>query len=370
MADNATTITVIEACGRAGVPVLLLSDPGVGKSSAIKGLAAAQGLPAETVIGSIREPADIGGLPFLPPDGRGMVLEPPAWAKRLCAARAGYLFLDELTTSPPAVQAAMLAVTLDRTVGEQRLPDGVVIVAAANPPDRAADGWELSPPLANRLCHVPYEPTAEEWIEGTATGWSAPPASRAITGSEARRARLLAMVAGFIRTRPALLDAFPAEPAAAAGPWPSRRTWTMTAAALAHVHDSDTEAVTAITFGLVGQGAGREFLTWRLAADLPDPETVLADPSVVNWADPRADRTWAVLSGVIALAAARGTAAAWRAAWGPVMAAADGGAPDVATAGARMLGRCRPPKAAVPAEAGRFRQVLAAARLVPAAGAA
>src|SRR2546422_6309517 len=41
-------------------------------------------------------------------------LEPPAWAKRLHAAQSGYLFLDELSTSPPAVQAAMLGVALER----------------------------------------------------------------------------------------------------------------------------------------------------------------------------------------------------------------------------------------------------------------
>ena len=370
MTDYATTVTVIDACGRAGVPVLLLSEPGMGKSSVVRALAAARGLPCETVLGSIREPADVAGLPVLPATGNGgVVLEPPAWARRLRDAGAGYLFLDELTTCPPAVQAAMLAVALDRQVGDLRLPDEVVVVAGANPPDVAADGWEIAPPLANRFCHLLYDPSVDEWLTGVTTGWAAPAASRAVAGGPDRRAAQRAVVAGFIRTRPALLHCLPADPAGAGGAWPSRRTWTMTADALAFVRADDTEAVAAITFGLVGEGAGGEFLAWRAAADLPDPDAVLADPGIMNWAE-RPDRVWAVLSGVIAQAAARKSAAAWTAAWGPVLAAAEGGAPDVAAAAVRILGRSRPAKATVPAAAARFRPLLADAGLTGRDGAA
>ncbi len=101
MTDVATTVTVIDACGRAGVPVLLLSDPEMGKSSLVRGIAAADGVPCETVLGSIREPADIAGLPVI--GSGGVVLDPPAWARRLAEAGSGYLFLDELTTCPPSV---------------------------------------------------------------------------------------------------------------------------------------------------------------------------------------------------------------------------------------------------------------------------
>ena len=78
MSDLATTVTVIDACGRSQVPVLLLSDPGMGKSSLVRGLAAAEGMPCETVLGSIREPADVAGMPVV--TGAGVVLDPPAWA--------------------------------------------------------------------------------------------------------------------------------------------------------------------------------------------------------------------------------------------------------------------------------------------------
>jgi len=367
MTDLSTTVTVIDACGRAQVPVLLLSDPGMGKSSLVRGIAATDGVPCETVLGSIREPADVAGLPVIGADG--VVLDPPAWAKRLAKAQAGYLFLDELTTCPPAVQAAMLAVALDRTVGDLRLPDAVRVIAGANPADRAADGWEISPPLANRFCHVTYAPGVDEWLDGMTAGWASPPASRAIATDALRRASLVATVTGFVRTRPDLLHAFPDSAAGTGGPWPSRRVWDMLARALAHVRDEDHAATQAVVFGLVGEGAGMEYLTWRRDADLPDPEAVVEDPTIVAWGD-RPDRVWAVLSGVVGWAVARGTVDAWRKAWGPLLAAAEQGAPDVAAAAARTMGRSRPAKATVPAAVRKqFAPILVAARLSEASAA-
>lgn len=365
MSDLATSVTVIDACGRAHVPVLLESDPGVGKSSLVRGIAATAGVPCETVLGSIREPADIAGLPVV--TDAGVRLDAPAWAKRLAEAGEGYLFLDELKTCPPSVQAAMLAVALDRTVGDLRLPDGVRVVAGSNPADRGADGYELAPPLANRFCHLLYAPSVDEWLDGMQAGWSAPPPSRAVAFDATRHAAMVGAVTGFIRTRPDLLHAFPDNAAGTGGPWPSRRTWDMLARALTHLRDDDHAAVQAVTFGLVGEGAGVEFLTWREKADLPDPAAVVEDTSLVAW-DDRPDRVWAVLAGVVGWATSTGTVEAWRKAWGPLVAAAEGGAPDVAAAAARTLGRTRPANAKVPAAVKReFMPVLVAAGLADAA---
>jgi hypothetical protein len=359
--DLATTVTVLDACARARVPALLISDPGMGKSSLIRGLAGHHGVPCETVLGSIREPADIAGLPVV--TDSGVMLEAPAWAKRLAAAGQGFLFLDELTTCPPSVQAAMLAVALDRTVGDLRLPWEVAIVAGANPPGRAADGWELSPPLANRFCHLRFEPSVQEWLDGIVTKWSAPPAPRSIGGGKGDQAFHRATVAGFIKAQPHLLHAYPDTAAAAGGPWPSRRTWTMLADALAYLRDDDIDAAEALTFGLVGEGAGIEFLSWRKIADLPEPAAVVADPAMMDWRDSAPDRVWAVLNAITAWAASEGSQKAWTEAWGPLVYAAENGAEDVATAAARTLLRARPARAGIPAAARRFRPILAAAGL-------
>ena len=361
MSDLATTVTVIDACGQKAVPALLVSSPGLGKSSLIRGLARAQGVPCEVVLGSIREPADLAGLPYV--TEAGVMLSPPAWALRLCAAQSGYLLLDELSTCSGSTQAAMLAVALDKTVGDLVLPEGVRIVAAANPADQAAGGWELEPPLANRFCHVEFAPSVDEWLDGMATGWPAPPASRAITPDASRVEVVKASVLGFVRAKPEYLHVFPSTAEGSAGAWPSRRTWAMLAETLACVRDDDAAARQALTFGLVGEGVGSEFLSWCLVADLPDPADVVADPGIVDWTD-RPDRVWAVLSAVVGWAASNGSVERWVKAWGPLVAAASAGAPDVAAAAARPLAVCRPAKAKVPAKVrASFGPVLAAAGL-------
>ncbi len=366
MPDQATTITVIDACGRAGVPTLLMSAPGMGKTSMVRALAASRDMPCKTVLGSIREPADFSGLP-IPRDG-DVVLWPPTWARELHDAGKGVLLLDELTTCPPGVQAAMLGVALERRVGDLVLPRDVIVIACANPPDQAADGWALAPSLANRFCHMKFGPLPREYTDGLTSGWANPPATRAIDASFERIASSRGTVAAFLDKNQHLMDAYPATAAEASGPWPSRRTWTMTADGLARLRGDDTEARQALVYGLVGEGAGTEYLQWLQAADLPDPTQVLADPSGVNWKD-RPDRVYAILASVIAhCTAGSGSAQRWRDAWGPLVAAAAGGAPDVAAAAARVLGLSRPNGVLPPAAAGVFGEFLQKAGLGGMAG--
>src|SRR4051794_5733220 len=230
-------VTVLRAAGRAGVAVCLWGDPGIGKSALIQAAAAADDVPCEIVIGSLREPSDFAGLPVV--SDEGVRLEPPSWAKRLHEARAGYLFLDELSTSAPAVQAAMLGVALERRVGDLLLPREVQVVAAANPPERAADGWDLTPPLANRFLHIAYAPAVDGWVDGMTAGFAFPAAGHVALPSRERKSIARANVAAFIRSRPSLLDAFPSNASSSGRAWPSRRTWTMTADVLALLDDDD-----------------------------------------------------------------------------------------------------------------------------------
>ena len=54
---------ILDAAAAAHVPVLVWGAPGVGKSAAVRRWAGDRGLPCWTVIASLREPADFGGLP-------------------------------------------------------------------------------------------------------------------------------------------------------------------------------------------------------------------------------------------------------------------------------------------------------------------
>jgi hypothetical protein len=257
-------------------------------------------------------------------------------------------------------------VVLERAVGDLTLPDEVAVVAAANPPEQAADGWDLSAPLANRLCHLDWQTDPRAVADGLAGGWAAPVVPALPAGWQAEELLSRGLVAAFLHVRPALACAPPSDAASAGRGWPSPRTWEMAArlmAAAVAAGRSD-EARSALVRGAVGDGAGVEFLAWLIEMDLPDPEEVLADPGSFRLPE-RGDLAYAALAAVAAAVAADPTPERWTAGWQVLGLAADA-APDVAAVAARVLARCRPDGAALPPEIKLFAPVLRDAGLLQA----
>ncbi len=362
MNDQQTTVEALGIAVAARVPVLLWGAPGTGKTSAIRAMAEAMGWPCETVIAAIREPSDFAGLPVV--TGTEVHMAPPRWAQRLAQVGHGLLFLDEISTAPPAVQAALLRVVLERVVGDLDLPEGVVVVAAANPPEQAADGWDLAAPLANRFCHLDWTVDPGALAQGLAGGGEAPVVPTLPQGWEAGLPLTRGLVSAFVTVRPGLACDLPPDAARAGRGWPSPRTWDMAARlwAAALAVEASTEAETALITGAVGEGPGVELLMWHMEMDLPDPEEVLADPDAFRLPE-RGDRAYAVLSAVAAAVVARPTVERWLAGW-RVLGKAGARTPDVAAVAARVLAQRRPPGAAAPPEAKLFAPLLRDAGLL------
>jgi len=267
-----------------GVPVLLWGAPGVGKTAHVYALGRQNKLKVVGLVASLYEPADFAGYPV--PAKDKMQFLPPSWVSEL--RDGGILFLDEINTAPPAVQAALLRVFLERQVGDVKLPDTVRIIAAANPPELAAGGWELTAPLANRFVHIQFTPNATHWASEFPGYWGNPPEVPGLEEAQWRKNRSL--VAAFIHRRPQLLLQLPGESGQTS--FPSPRTWDYVSRLLTVCPDEPEELV----LGAVGPGAGSEFLTWRRSLDLPTPQQLLDGHPLPN----RPDAAFAALMALAA----------------------------------------------------------------------
>ncbi|MER5763062.1 MoxR family ATPase [Streptomyces sp. NPDC002082] len=350
----------------ADLPVLLWGEPGIGKTAALTQLAASLDLPLTTVIASVHEPSDFSGLPIVgdDPAEQGVPMAPPDWAVRLVRAGRGLLFLDELSTAPPAVQAALLRLVLERRIGALRLPPEVRIVAAANPRSSAADGWELSPPLANRFVHLQWTHDQEVVVRGLGGTW--PRATLPRLDPErlpeavdfARRA-----VCGLLAARPTLVHRLPSGETRRGGPWPSPRSWEMTLCLLAFATaaGSSREVLSLLVRGTVGDGPGLELLASLDRMDLPDPESLLADPAGAVLPE-RGDLRQAVLDGVVEAVRGRPEKSRWDAAWALLARALETGAPDLVVVPATTLAALRRADWEVPAAIERLAGAVALSR--------
>ncbi|MFJ2582486.1 MoxR family ATPase [Kitasatospora aureofaciens] len=350
----------------ADLPVLLWGEPGIGKTAALTQLATTLDLPLTTVIASVHEPSDFSGLPILgdDPAAQGVPMAPPDWAVRLVRAGRGLLFLDELSTAPPAVQAALLRLVLERRIGTLQLPPGVRIVAAANPRSSAADGWELSPPLANRFVHLQWIHDHEVVVRGLGGTWPRAtlprldPDALPDAVAFARRA-----VCGLLAARPKLVHQLPSSEARRGGAWPSPRSWDMTLRliAFATAAGSSRDVLSLLVRGTVGDGPGMELLASLDRMDLPDPEDLLADPAGAVLPE-RGDLRQAVLDGVVAAVRNRPDRARWDSAWALLVRAMESGAPDVVVVPATTLASLRREDWDVPAAIERLAGAVALSR--------
>lgn len=143
-----TGLTPYEVCGLTledvRKPILVTGKPGIGKTcgviSCVKEMN--EKLPAErklgfkkillgqTVVGSLQ------GIPIVKPDGTVMRVQMPDLPNPEIDGEYGVLFLDEITTADEMqVQPALGLCDDSRSLGEYRLPEHWIVIAAGNGPD-------------------------------------------------------------------------------------------------------------------------------------------------------------------------------------------------------------------------------------------
>lgn len=340
--EYAATYKTLILCIAAREPVVIWGPPGQGKTSVIKRIAEEQNRHLEIILASIREPQDFAGLPML---SNGVAtLMPPDWAKRLAEKKNGILFTDEVNTAPPSVQAALLRVCLDKVAGDCHLGDDTSVVAAANPPELAADGWDLAPPLANRFCHLNWNLPAEIVRDGLAGNWAS--YSVSIPSQASVDKAILAeraVLAGFLASRPDLTTVLPKSAVEQGRAFPTPRSWDMVAKLSGWITASnlDSGVRRIAVMGCVGTGAAAEYMTYRENTDLPNPEEILAN--IEKFTLPtRMDKIYVIGASLMSALRNSVTVERWNTVGKVLEMIAKSGHPDLAVTFARDWIRIRP----------------------------
>lgn len=317
------------ATGRRGVPYVLVGKPGTAKTTRVAALSRLAGLGFQSIISSLRDPTDFLGMPFatklaltpetqhLSPDGESEILvatyAPARFAIKAAMQRRAVILFDEANTAPPAVQAAQLRLLFEGVCGELELPPGVRFFLAMNATEDAAGGWDIAPPLANRVGWLQWpapDPNAFATYLMGAGGSHEQPVNAAAEEADVDAAwpgawaYASGTLAGYLKSNPgAILRMPPSGSKAASEAWASPRTWDFAASMLAgsRIYDlTEVETIDAVG-AFVGSGNAAELHTWITNNDLPDPEDFLDGKVAFEHNPSRLDRTAAVLASVTSL---------------------------------------------------------------------
>lgn len=241
--------------------VMLWGPPGVGKSQAVRQIA--DGIENSTgkrvCVKDVRlllfNPIDLRGIPTSNADKTLAVwLKPEIFQMDSGDDTVNILFLDEISAAPQSVQAAAYQITLDRVVGEHRLPDNCIVIAAGNRTTDKSVAFKMPKALANRLMHIEVEGSFSSWRD-----WAV-------------RTGINEKVVGFLSFRPDYLMGFDSTSDDLAFPTP--RSWEMVSNILNGI-DSDVDRMYSLIAGIVGTGTAVEFRTWaKVYTTLPSIEDI------------------------------------------------------------------------------------------------
>jgi hypothetical protein len=245
----------IRKCVKIKRPVFMWGPPGIGKSDIVKQIGDEQGREVIDVRLSLWEPTDIKGIPYFDSNANTMSWAPPAELPSDPESTA-ILFLDELNSAAPATQAAAFQLVLNRRVGTYVLPKGVSIVAAGNREADKGVTYRMPAPLANRFVHLEMAVSFDDWFQ-----W-------------ATDNRIHKDVAGFLQF--SKKDLYDFDPRSSSKAFATPRSWTFVSELLFD-EDEDTNTLTDLVSGAVGEGLAIKFMAHRkVAGQLPNPEDILS----------------------------------------------------------------------------------------------
>jgi hypothetical protein len=240
-------------------PVFLWGPPGIGKSEVVQEIADELGGYMIDLRMAQMEPTDIRGIPYFNKENNKMDwAEPVDLPSEELASQYPIviLFLDEMNSAPPAVQAAGYQLILNRRVGKYKLPDNVVIVAAGNRDSDKGVTYRMPMPLANRFVHVEMRYDFAAWQQ-----WAI---NKGIHKD----------VVGYLTF--AKQDGYDFDAKASSRAFATPRSWVFVSDMLADENDIDNDTLYTLVSGAIGDGLAAKFMAHRkVAGKMPNPNDIL-----------------------------------------------------------------------------------------------
>jgi len=238
----------IDTLIKTDTPLFIHGSPGIGKSYIVADVAEKNGLELVDVRLSQMDPVDLRGVPAIREDQT--VWMPPVFFPKDPDSE-GILFLDELNSAPPSVQAAIYQLVLNRQMGEYHLPKGWRIICAGNRVSDRGVVFRLPTPLANRMVHLHVQARFEDFK------------------LFALKADLHHFVIGFLGFRPDLLSTEPVVEDDANPAFATPRSYHMLSGILKT--GMDIGKIAPVIYGTIGYAAGIEFVSYvKVYEELPD----------------------------------------------------------------------------------------------------
>jgi len=238
-------------------PIFIWGAPGIGKSDIIHQIGEQLDALVIDVRLSLWEPTDIKGIPYYAANDNCMKWAPPAelpTAEMAKKHKKIILFLDEMNSAAPAVQAAAYQLILNRKVGQYVLPDNVLIVAAGNRDADKGVTYRMPAPLANRFVHLELKVDFDDWF------------------SWATENKIHTDVVGYLTF--AKKDLYDFDPKSPSRSFATPRSWSFVSELLED--DDDENTTTDLVSGAVGEGLAVKFMAHRkMASQLPNPSEIL-----------------------------------------------------------------------------------------------
>ena len=235
-------------------PTFLWGPPGIGKSDVVKQIGEELEREVIDVRLALWEPTDIKGIPYYNSDQGKMVWAPPAELPVDADSKA-IIFLDELNSAPPAVQAAAYQLILNRRVGTYVLPKGVDVVAAGNREGDRGVTYRMPAPLANRFVHLEMKVDFDDFQD-----W-------------ATLNKVHPEVVGYVGF--AKQDLYDFDPKGASKAFATPRSWVFVSDLLSD-DDVDSDTLHNLIAGAVGDGLAVKFMAHRkIAGKLPKADDIL-----------------------------------------------------------------------------------------------